>query len=363
MTTKTRAWFGAVLSLVLAGACAAPSDADTSTEAVASSEQALLDGIDPLPRELLVALLRYDHLTEEERDRVYELHHFLRVGPDRRVHVVETFTVRSFMRWPYRGVLMLPGTLSLASFYNLDVEGYRFQDTLAREGYFAFAIDYEGSGSSTYPANGYDVTHDYLVESSRRVLQQLRLLRLVPRMDVFGESNGGSIAAELCDDRRSARSCVMASMLYDEGTDFFNAVFLDPAFIGFLMNQPEGYLQAGPEMYFNIAARMSPEVAAEALATQPGRFAAGPTVAPVDGLPWFDPTRAQVPGLIIQGTEDNVATQADNDTLAAVYGSAPNGGGVATVVRIEGAGMIPRVEPAPVNEIFTDIVLDFLATH
>ena len=30
----------------------------------------------------------------------------------------------------------------------------------------------------------------------------------------------------------------------------------------FLMNQPEGYMDAGPEMYFNIASRMSPDVAA-----------------------------------------------------------------------------------------------------
>lgn len=363
MTSIARSWVGVVLSMVLAAGCAPPGDADAARDAVAASEAALLEGVDPLPPELLEALLHYGELSEEELDHVYELHHFLPVGPGRRVHVVETFTVRSWVSWPHRGVLMLPGTLSLASFYNLDVEGYRFQDTLAREGYFGFAVDYEGSGSSTYPANGYDVTHDYLVAASRSVLQQLRLLRLVPRMDVLGESNGGSIAAELCDDRDSARSCVMASMLYDEGTEFFDAVFLDPGFVWFLMNQPDGYLNAGPEMYFNIASRMSPEVAAETLATQPGRFALGPVVAGMNGLPWFDPTHAQVPGLVIQGTEDNVATQADNDVLAAVYGSAPDGGGAATVVRIEGAGMIPRVEPAPFNQIWTEIVLDFLASH
>ncbi len=78
-------------------------------------------------------------------------------------------------------------------------------------------------------------------------------------------------------------------------------------------------------------------------------------------MPWFDPTHGQVPALIIQGTEDNVATQADNDALAAAYGSASDGGGLATVHRIPGAGLIPRVEPAPINDLFTQAVLDFLA--
>jgi pimeloyl-ACP methyl ester carboxylesterase len=257
-------------------------------------------------------------------------------------------------------VLLLPGTFSTGSYYNLDVEGYRFQDTLAREGYYAFAVDYEGSGDSTYPEDGYAVDHDYLVASMRPILQTIRLLRLVPRVDVLGESNGGSIAAELCDDAHRVRSCVLSSMFYVDGTDFYDAVFLDPGFVFFLTHQPNGYLDAGPEMYFNITSRMPPAVAAETLATQPGRFALGHVVDGLGTLPWFDPTRAAVPALIVQGTEDNVATQNDVDLLAADYGSV--GGGHATIVRIEGAGMIPRTEAAPYNQIWTEEVLEFLAS-
>lgn len=344
------------LALACAGAEA------SSAEDLGVTEEALF-GVDPLPAELRGALAHHASLTPEQLDQVYELHHFLRIGDGRRVHVTETFTVGSWLAWPHRGVLMLPGTLSLGSFYNLDVDGYRFQDTLAREGYFAFAVDYEGSGSSTYPADGNAVTHDYLVAEIRRIVPQLRLLRLVPRLDVLGESNGGSIATEICDDRRSVRTCVLSAMLYADGTDFFDAVFLDPGFVYFLTHQPEGYLTAGPELYFNIAARMSPEVASATLSTQPGRFAAGPVIVGLSGLPWFDPTHAQVPALIIQGTEDSIATQADADDLAADYGSASDGGGQATVLRIAGAGMIPRVEPQPIAEIWTAAVLDFLATH
>lgn len=360
--TVVRAQWVVVGLAALAIGCMGSADQQPPAEAAVASEAALF-GTDPLPHEVIERLINYRHLTEAELDEVYELHHFWHVGPGRRVHVTETFTIRSWVAWPHRAVLLLPGTLSLGSFYNIDVDGYRFQDTLAREGYFAFAVDYEGTGSSTYPANGYDVTHDYLVAANRPILQYIRLLRLVPRVDILGESNGGSIASELCDDRRVARSCILASMLYSEGTPFYYSVFLDPGFVYFLMNQPEGYMNAGPEMYFNIASRMSPEVAGAVLSTQPGRFAMGPVVAGLGTLPWFDPTHGQVPALIIQGTEDNIATQADNDALAAIYGSAPDGGGVATVLRIPGAGMIPRTEPAPMNDLFTDAVLDFLASE
>jgi pimeloyl-ACP methyl ester carboxylesterase len=344
--------FAALLTLGCAGEVVEQAGAD-----LGASEAPLL-GAAPLPPEVIRALTRPRDLSEAELDEVHELHHYLPVGPGRRVHVTETFTLRGWLSWPHRAVLLLPGTLSQGSFYNLDVDGYRFQDTLAREGFFAFAVDYEGSGESTYPANGYDVTHDYLVAANRPILSFIRLARLVPKVDVLGESNGGSIATELCADGRAVRSCVLTSMLYVEGTDFFNSVFLDPGFVWFLTNQPDGYLDVGPELYFNILARMSPEVAAATLDTQPGVYAMGPVVVGLSGLPWFDPTRAAVPGLIIQGTEDSIATQADADLLAAAYGSV--GGGEATVARIEGAGMIPRTEPAPYNEQWTDLVLEFL---
>jgi hypothetical protein len=313
--------------LALTAGCAADVGPDVG------SADAPLAGADRVPAEVYQALARAHEgdLSDAELDQVYELHHFVRIDATRRVHVTETFTLRSWLTWPHRGVLLLPGTLSLGSFYNLDVDGYRFQDTLAQNGYFAFSVDYEGSGGSTYPANGYDVTHDFLVSENRRVVRFVRILRLIPRLDVLGESNGGSVAAELCDDARAIRSCVMSSMLYAEGTPFFNAVFLDPGFVWFLSNQPEGYMNVGPELYFNIASRMSPEVQAATLSTQPGRYAMGPLVAPVGGIPWFDPRRSA--GLIIQGTEDNVATQNDADLLADAYGETGGGGGVVRIGR------------------------------
>lgn len=346
----------------LVAGCAPEGDPAT-TDVGASAEALHGSEIEPLPPEVLSRLVRHRELDDSELDEVFMLDHLVAVGPGRRIHVTEAFTVRGWLSWPHRGALLLPGALSTAEFMNLDVDGYRFQEQLAHEGYFAFSVDYEGAGSSTYPASGYDVDHASQVETMRRVLRSIRILRLVPRVDIVGESNGGAVAAELCAERWAARTCVLSSMLYTESTPFFDAVFLDPGFVWFLSNLPDGYIDATPDFYFNIVAGMPPAVAAETLATQPGRYAVGPLLAPVGGLPWFDPTRAAVPGLIIQGTQDNIALQSDADALAAAYGSDPLGGGVATVVRIEGGGHIPRVEPAPINGAWNQAVIDFLAAH
>jgi pimeloyl-ACP methyl ester carboxylesterase len=349
-----------VLFACVAGlGCAEPPDAGSPEPADdVGSVEASLGSAPRVPDEVHALARRSGALSEEELDRVYELHHDVWVGPHRRVHLVEHFSVRSWVSWPRRGALLLPGTIVTSSFYDIDVDGYRFAEDLAREGFFVFAMDYEGSGESTYPEDGSAVTHEYLVDSARRVLPYIRLLRWIPRVDAIGESNGGAIAAELCADARRVRSCVMSSMLYTDPTPFLESVFLDPGFLAFLRSQPNGYLDVTPDLYFNITSRTSPEVTAEILATQPGVYAVEPLLAPVE-LPWFDPTRAEVPGLIIQGTEDNIATQADADLLAAAYGSAPGAGGTATVVRIEGAGHLPRVEPGA-NTIWTSAVLDFL---
>ena len=153
---------------------------------------------------------------------------------------------------------------------------------------------------------------------------------------------------------------MLSSAIYRQGTPFFEAAFLDPGFLAFLQSQPNGYLNVTPDLYFNITSRTAPDVTAEILATQPGPYAVAPLLEPTT-LPWFDPTHAQVPALILQGTEDNIATQADNDVLAAEYGSAPGARGTATVVRIPGAGHIPRIEPSPVNDTWAAEVTAFLS--
>jgi pimeloyl-ACP methyl ester carboxylesterase len=344
------------LSLVALGeGCAGDPEGGT----LASDPAALVESED-VPREVTERLRDLRHCDDHALDHVYTVHHHVRVGRDRNVHVVEMFTLRAFLGRERRGALLLPGPVSVASFYEIDVDGYRFQSDLARLGMFTFVPDYEGAGESTYPADGFSVDQDFLVGEMRTVLAAMRSLRAIPRVDVIGESIGGGIAAELCDDATRVRSCVLSSMLYREGTPFFTSVFLDPGFLGFLRSQPNGYLDVGPSLYFNIVAGTTPDVGAAILATQPGVYAVGPLLAPTN-LPWFDPTEASVPGLVIVGTLDDIQTQADADDLAAAYGShhhrhRPS----ARVVHIAGGGHIPRVEPAPINTQFFDAVVDFV---
>jgi len=295
-------------------------------------------------------------------DRVHEREHIVAVGGGRRVHVVEKFTLRSTSRSPGRAILLLPGPIVTSSFYDLASEGYALQSELARAGFFAFALDYEGSGRSSFPPDGRAVTHEFLVDESRAVLEAVRWLRRVPRVDVMGASIGGAIASELCADATRTRTCVMSSMTYRTGTPFFRQVFLDPAFVAFLESQPDGYLDVAREQYFvNIISRSPAPVAERILATQPGRYAVGPLVLPAKGLPWFDPTGAAVPGLLLHGTEDSTAEQSDGDDLRASYGR--RGGGVAELVRIEGGGHIPHIESAPFHERWKSAVLAFLNSH
>jgi pimeloyl-ACP methyl ester carboxylesterase len=298
--------------------------------------------------------------AEGELDRVYTLDHFVTVGPGRRVHAVEKFTPRSWLRSERRAILLLPGTIVKANFYDIDVDGYRFQSDLAKAGFFTFAIDSEGSGESTYPDDGHTVTHSFLVDEGRTVLNAIRFLRAVPRVDVLGEANGGAVAAELCADL-AARTCVMSSMIFRTGTPFFTSVYLDPAFVAMIDNQPKGYMNVTDAMYFNISPRSPAPVAAEILAKQPGTYAVDPMLAPTHGLPWFDPSHARVPGLIIQGTVDDIATQSDAEDLRASYGSV--GHGRAQLVRIAGANHTPRIENAPFNTQYETAVLDFLNAH
>jgi len=342
----------AISALVLTGCAGDPG------AAVAASEGSLVE-TEGMPDDLARHIADPGHCPSDLLDHVYTVQHHVTVGPNRSVHVVEMFTLRAFLRPVRRGALLLPGPVSVASFYEIDVDGYRFQSDLARQGMFTFAVEYEGTGESTYPTDGFSVSQDYLVDETRTVLGAVRSLRHIPRVDIIGESVGGGIAAELCADASRTRSCVLASMVYLHITPFAQAVFLDPGFIAFLESAPNGYLNVGPPLYFNVVERSSPDVTAAILATQPGVYSVAPLLDPAN-IPWWDPTQANVPALLIAGTEDDIEAQDDPELLAAAYGSARRHQPTTTIVRITGAGHIPRVEPAPINGQFRDAVLSFL---
>lgn len=287
-------------------------------------------------------------------DRLHTVDHYVPVGPERWIHLRETFTLRGLLRRHRRAVLMLPGPIVSGEIFQIDVDGYRGRDILANEGAIAVTADFEGTGESSFPVDGRSLTQQQQVESMRVVVRYLRLIRGVDRIDVLGESWGGGVAAELCADRRRVRSCILASMLYRTPSDFANMTFRSPGFRGFLDSLPNGYIETNEFIYAGLAAPMEPAVAAAFIASESGTYAISPLYDVYD-LPFFDPTAARVPGLLIQGEFDPNQSLADAEDLVAEYG------GPMDLVVIEGGGHIPRTEPAPQHDAYWDAVTDFLS--
>ena len=313
-------------------------------------------GDDP-PGEVREALQDPATIDEQRLGRTWTREHRLDVGEGVQLRVTEMFSLASFVATPRRGVVLLPGPICLGSSFEIDVDGYGFQSDLARDGFFTFAIDYCGTGGSSQPEDGHDLDHDRQVEYVRAAIAQLRALRWLPPVDVIGESIGGAIAAELATDETMVRSCVMSAVLYRTGSSAFETAFLDPRFLEMLRGQPDGYMQMSADYYGNIIAGAPPAVARALLANQPGRYAVAPLLQPTT-LPWFDPTGARVPALIVQGEHDNVAAHSDADDLAAQYGR--TAGGRADVVRIQGARHIPRLDGEAQAARFRAVIRAFL---
>jgi pimeloyl-ACP methyl ester carboxylesterase len=307
-----------------------------------------------LPPEVTRALASKGPIAANLLNRLFTIEHQVSVGNGRKIHVTETFSLRAWLRFPHRGLLMLPGPLTKGDFYQIDVDGYRGRDIIASRGFFAFTADFEGTGLSTFPADGRSPVQDREIQAMKSVILQLEAIRLIPRMDVLGESWGGGVAAELCADRARVKSCTLASMLYRTPSDFANMTFRSPAFRAFLDTLPDGYLPTTPDIYFPIVGNSPPAVQAWTLANQPGLYTTVPLYDVFD-LPFFDPTVARVPGRVIQGELDPNQSLDDARDLANDYDSRP-----AELVVINGATHIPRVEALPLANQFWNAVTEFI---
>jgi pimeloyl-ACP methyl ester carboxylesterase len=321
---------------------------------------ALTQGAPTLPAEVQRALDvgNLTGLGDSVLDQVYTLDHFVPTSETVRIHLRESFTLRSWVRLPHRAILMIPGTVVNGEFFNIPVDGYQGRDLMARRGFFAFSVDQEGSGQSTFPNSGFTPTYNVQTATLRTVAQYIQIIRTVPRVDVLGESDGGGLATQLCASADRIRSCTVASAYYRTGTAFFNSVFGNPQFRAMIMNAPNGYLTTTPDMYFNILVASPPDVAAWTRATQPGRYAAGLLLQDLN-LPSYDPTHAAVPGLIIRGELDQNFPLSDTMELASLYGSAV-GAGPARIAIIQGGSDAVRVDMPPRNLEYWSSLTQFI---
>ncbi len=330
----------AATMVLLAGCGAAPSDGATGTSAAAiEGDDGVVDHSDPIPVGVFEALAHSSDLTEAQLDEVYRVEHDIDVAPGRRIHATESFSLRSWLQEPHRGIMLIPGPVTNAAFFNIPVDGYDSGAILAHDGYFAFNVDLEGVGKSSYPPDGRVCDTARGVADLTPVIEVIRKERLVPAVDVLGESWGGGIATELCAEH-GTRSCVLSSMLYKTTTPLGAATFLTPAFHAYLDSLTDGYFPTWPAFYTPFVYASPTDVQNYTYATQPGLYADASLYAPYN-MPFFDPTHARAPGLILYGAMDPTVPLSDAQQLAAEYGSSG-----AQLVILPTGGHVPRVETA-----------------
>ncbi len=248
-------------------------------------------------------------------DRVYTLTHDIPFGDGRTLRVYESFTPRSWLSFPHRAVMMV--TSFYASGWDIPVEGYRAGEMLARQGYFAFSVDLVGYADSYKPENGNDATFELQLEALQAAIRYIRFFRFVPKVDILGEGYGATLATQLAADDRRIRSVVMTDNLYRIQ---IGGPVSDPVFRDFLLNDPDGYIFIPPEVVSLFLVDSPPEVADYFASTQSGFLPVASFTVAFE-LPFYDPSVARVPGIVIQAENDLVSPPSDAADLAADYGT------------------------------------------
>lgn len=258
------------------------------------------------------------------------------------LHVREAFTPRSVLRFPRRGLLMLPGTLVTNELYDAQVPGAEDASALARaaqQGYFAFAVTYEGYPGSSLPADGASVDADRLLDTTGELLERLRWERGIPRMDILGTSIGSSLAIALGGQdspisRHHVGRIVLTALVYQEVTPLFEQVFFSPEVQALLESAPDGYVQTVADFYGLILLAADPSLAAWGFESFPDVYATGPTLEGFE-LPVFAAERGRAPALQWWGSADPITPFADVEAFQGTYG------GPVGVSTLDGAGHAP----------------------
>ncbi len=349
-----RGWLAALVALAFAGllgdslGAAGPEGGDwrhdgAGFEEVEDPAQALFELPQPWP-----VLADRGRVPEELLDEVVSVHHEVPIGGGETLRINEHFTLRSWLRWPKRAVLFL-GSSARATYWSIPVPGYNGTAMAARRGMFAFTLDYLGVGENYRPGgDALESTFEANQEVLRAVLRYIRFFRAVAEVDLVGEAWGGAHATRLAADDRRVRSVVLSSMTYKR---LSRPELLAPEFVAMLRTLPDNYLPVGPEFYAMVTVGAPEAVIEYTNATQPGLYLTTPIWQMVEGLPFFDPSVARVPGLVISGT----AESADGRELAADYGTSG-----AELFVIEGAGHVPRVEAPEKAELYWKKIWEFL---
>lgn len=301
-----------------------------------------LSGTDPLPGDL----------AGMDLDELHVLDHVIPLSGGRTIHALEAFTLRSWLQLPVRASLFLNGSAFVGNHWNIPVDGYDGGKILAEEGYFAFSVDYLGTGRSFTPDDGRNAEYEDNREAMKTVLRYVRCFRDAHGIDLIGAGYGGAMATELAADPVRVRSVSLSAMIYEEVQ---GGPLNDPGFVAFLSSIPDAYVLL-PGRSSLIFMQGAPEEARNYVQVTQGDFYPVDNFLAAADRPFFDPSVAKAPGLILYGGQDFIAVRSDVVQLAADYGV--NG---AELVIKEDAGHAPRAGSPAEASWYWSQVLDFLA--
>lgn len=260
-------------------------------------------------------------------DEVHRKDLFIPVGDGQTVHVIESWSLRSQLRWPRRAAMSMSGPITNADLLDIEIEGYDMGERFVARGYFHYAVDPLGYGESSRPADGSLLTVDTQIAPMKKVLQFARARSKASKVDLVSESTGGAVSLMLAQWPGLVRSVTVSTILYKEISAFGAMVNGDPNFEAYLLAQPDGYVPYAD--YTPYYAWSPPEVQAWFDATQPDVYPTGPFLALVDAIqndefPYagYDISNVsdEVEYLVLVGN-DFISTQLDAQILASELGA------------------------------------------
>jgi pimeloyl-ACP methyl ester carboxylesterase len=260
-------------------------------------------------------------------DEVHRSDHFIPVAGGQTIHVIESWSLRSKLRWPRRAAVSLSGPITNADILDVEVEGYDMGARFAARGYWHYAVDPLGHGDSSRPDDGSQLTVDTQVEPTKSVLQFARARSKAAKVDLVSESTGGAVSLMLAQWPDLVRSVTVSTILFKEISAFGAMVNGDPGFEAYLLAQPDGYVYYADYTPYHVWS--PPEVQDWFDATQPDWYPTGPFLALVDAIqndefPYagYDISNVsdEVESLVLVGN-DFISTQLDAQILASELGA------------------------------------------
>lgn len=290
---------------------------------------------------------------------LYTEEHFIASSSGAVLHIVERYSDLSLWQPRPRAILLLTATLATNVQYDARVPGddsYNALDRLAKAGFHAYALTYEGYGLSSLPSHGAVVTAERLLVQAGDILLWIRDRTGASRVDIMGSSIGSSLAVALGGQGspvplHSVGRLVLTSLVHRSVSELMEALLFSPETRAMLEGAPDGYVSIPPEAYFILLSEATPDAAAWAYATFPDVYAVGPTLEGFT-LPVVDASAGRRPALQFWGSLDLVTPFGDALQFQEDYG------GPVGLAVLEGGGHGPFFEP--VREEFWSRTLFYL---